>query len=49
MSLGELISELYAEYLSLWPDDPDKAAVQTAASINQILAERERSETPDDP
>ena len=38
MSLGELMSKLYKEYLEVY-QDPDMAAVATAASINKLLAQ----------
>ena len=39
-TLGELISVLYDEYLSLY-GDPDRAALAVATSINEMLQERD--------
>ena len=38
MSLGELMSKLYKDYMEVY-HDPDMAAVATAASINKLLAQ----------
>jgi hypothetical protein len=45
-TLGELISLVYREYLSLYGDS-EVASVATAATINQLLeAEKEAANTP---
>ena len=43
MPLGELMSKLYKEYLEVY-QDPDMAAVATAASINKLLLQEEPEE-----
>lgn len=40
-SLGELITAIYEEYLALYRDE-DLASVATAATINDMLQDRER-------
>jgi len=39
VSLGELVSVFYEEYLALYGDE-ELAAVAAAATINELLAER---------
>lgn len=39
VSLGELITMFYDEYMSIYGDE-ELASIATAASINDILAER---------
>ena len=46
MSLGDLISKLYEEYLTLY-NDPDMAAVATAASINELLSQEKEDKNTD--
>lgn len=41
-TLGELISVFYEEYLALYKD-PDIASVATAATINDMLLDAERT------
>ncbi len=46
MTLGELMSKLYKEYLELYKN-ADMAAVATAASINELLAQKKEEENTD--
>ena len=41
-TLGELISVFYEEYLALY-QDPDIASVATAATINDMLLDAEKT------